>query len=261
MMSLKTRIARLEARLQSLIEGKSSSLFSASKVQDDLFSRTLSAMRAGARADQEGNLLAPNIYILVVAPEFERVYQQDHLLLEELSRVIREAGTQAGLQFTSPPIIKVLADPAIATGQVEVLTDFSPSEITATSTLLTSIKEEMKSIPSNAFLIVGGKQAFSLEQVVINIGRRVDNHLVIDDARVSRLHAQLRAIKNRYVIFDLDSKGGTFVNDERVKERALYPGDVISLAGFPLVYGQDAEYLAFNASGGTRPFPVIPDND
>ena len=56
----------------------------------------------------------------------------------------------------------------------------------------------------------------------------------------SRLHAQLRAIKGRFIIFDLDSTGGTFVNTQRINQCALYPGDVISLAGYPLVYGQDA---------------------
>jgi pSer/pThr/pTyr-binding forkhead associated (FHA) protein len=74
---------------------------------------------------------------------------------------------------------------------------------------------------------------------VINIGRRLDNQLVIDDPRISRSHAQLRAIKGRFVIFDLNSTGGTFVNGERTSQSVMYPGDVISLAGVPLVYGQD----------------------
>ena len=63
--------------------------------------------------------------------------------------------------------------------------------------------------------------------------------LVIDDPRISRNHAQLRAIKGRYVIFDLNSTGGTFVNAQRTSQSVLYPGDVISLAGVPLIYGQD----------------------
>jgi pSer/pThr/pTyr-binding forkhead associated (FHA) protein len=42
------------------------------------------------------------------------------------------------------------------------------------------------------------------------------------------------------MLFDLDSSGGTFVNNKRIKQIALHPGDVISLAGVPLVYGHDA---------------------
>jgi len=75
---------------------------------------------------------------------------------------------------------------------------------------------------------------------VLNIGRREDNHLVTDDPRVSRTHAQLRAVRGVYYLFDLNSTGGTFVNGEAVMRWPLKPGDVISLAGFPIIYGQDA---------------------
>jgi len=62
---------------------------------------------------------------------------------------------------------------------------------------------------------------------------------VINDRRVSRQHAQIRAINGNFVLFDLNSSGGTFVNGDRINQRGLHPGDVISLAGVPLVYGQE----------------------
>ena len=93
--------------------------------------------------------------------------------------------------------------------------------------------------PQEAFLIVDGVRIFPLESVVINIGRREDNHLVIDDPRISRLHAQLRLVRGQFVIFDLDSTGGTFVNGQRIRQQTLRAGDVISLAGVPLVFGQE----------------------
>jgi len=43
------------------------------------------------------------------------------------------------------------------------------------------------------------------------------------------------------MLFDLGSSGGTFVNQKRIKQIALHPGDVLSLAGVPLVYGQDSQ--------------------
>ncbi len=93
-------------------------------------------------------------------------------------------------------------------------------------------------IPEDAFVIMDGVKVIPLTQAVINIGRRVENTLIVDDPRVSRNHAQLRAINGRYVLFDLDSTGGTYVNEERITQSILYPGDVISLAGVTLVYGQ-----------------------
>jgi pSer/pThr/pTyr-binding forkhead associated (FHA) protein len=88
-------------------------------------------------------------------------------------------------------------------------------------------------------LIVEGVKVFPLTTAVINIGRRLDNQLIIDDPRVSRNHAQLRSIKGRFVVFDLNSTGGTFVNGQRTSQSVLYPGDVISLSGVSLIFGQD----------------------
>ena len=94
-------------------------------------------------------------------------------------------------------------------------------------------------IPHNAFLIIHGTKVFPLDKATLDIGRRMENDLTIDDPRVSRNHAQLRAVNGRFVIFDLNSTGGTYVNSQRSHQSVLYPGDVISLAGVPLIYGQD----------------------
>jgi pSer/pThr/pTyr-binding forkhead associated (FHA) protein len=61
----------------------------------------------------------------------------------------------------------------------------------------------------------------------------------IDDPRVSRNHAQLRAIEGNYVLFDVSSTGGTFVNGSRVSETIIYPNDTISLGGVTLIFHQD----------------------
>jgi len=95
-------------------------------------------------------------------------------------------------------------------------------------------------VPSAAFLIVAGTEIFPLNLPIVNIGRKSDNHLVIENPQVSRRHAQLRAISGHYHFFDLGSTGGSKVNNQEVKTAALLAGDVISLAGIPLIYGQDA---------------------
>jgi pSer/pThr/pTyr-binding forkhead associated (FHA) protein len=101
--------------------------------------------------------------------------------------------------------------------------------------------ESNDAIPENAFLIVEGVKIHPLKESVINVGRRLENHVVIDDARISRTHVQLRVIKGHFVLFDLNSTGGTFVNGQRTSQTVLYPGDVISLAGVTLVFGQDIQ--------------------
>jgi pSer/pThr/pTyr-binding forkhead associated (FHA) protein len=92
------------------------------------------------------------------------------------------------------------------------------------------------SIPEDFFLISQGVKAIPLNQSVISIGRGHDNIAVIDDPRISRHHAEIRVIQDRFVFFDLDSSGGSFINDQRVNQGLLYPGDIISLAGVKLVF-------------------------
>ena len=91
----------------------------------------------------------------------------------------------------------------------------------------------------NPQLIVNGTTNFPLNRSVINVGRRGDNHLILDDQRVSRLHAQLRLRLGRYVVYDLNSTGGTSVNGQRVTEAILQHGDVISFAGVTAIYVED----------------------
>ena len=73
------------------------------------------------------------------------------------------------------------------------------------------------------------------------MGRLPDNSLVINDPRVSRHHAQLRCLNGEVVISDLNSSGGTFVNSIRITQKTLIPGDVISLAGFTLIFGETTD--------------------
>lgn len=89
-----------------------------------------------------------------------------------------------------------------------------------------------------AFLIVEGNRAISLERPITSIGRKDDNHIVIKDQHVSRYHAQIRNIKGSYVLMDLESTVGTSINGKKVKQAFLKEGDVISVGGSPLIFGQ-----------------------
>jgi len=68
--------------------------------------------------------------------------------------------------------------------------------------------------PAEAML-VSEEIAFS-NKSVIQIGRDVDNDLVLAVPQVSRFHAQLEKVGQRYRLTDLSSTNGTFVNGERI---------------------------------------------
>ena len=109
------------------------------------------------------------------------------------------------------------------------------------------------SLPDNAFLIIDGTKVVPLTQSVISVGRSLDNVVVIDDPRVSRHHMQLRLINGHFVLFDLNSSGGTYLNGQRTNQAVMYAGDLISLAGVKLIFVHDVS-LPARSQADTSPF-------
>lgn len=71
--------------------------------------------------------------------------------------------------------------------------------------------------------------AFILEGDQLNIGRDSSNEIMINDAEVSRRHARLTFQGGKYVLEDLGSTNGTFVNGQRLAgPRVLKAGEVVS---------------------------------
>ena len=177
--------------------------------------------------------------------------------LDRLSQHLERAATQAKLQLAAPPMLRVVSDPTAR--QVQIVVEYShagvgdsyTTELDGMPVVLST--SQFVTMP-RAFLIVNGVAAYQLVQPVINIGSDSANHLVLPDPGVSGMHAQLRFITNHFVIFNLDSRGGTFVNGVAVSSHVLNPGDVIMLAGVPLIYGQETA----SGLGYTQELPVEP---
>ncbi len=76
----------------------------------------------------------------------------------------------------------------------------------------------------------------------ITIGRNGDNELQIDNIAVSGKHARIIREKNNYIIEDLESTNGTFVNQKRVDRRVLRERDLITI-------GKHSLFVAFTKFG------------
>jgi pSer/pThr/pTyr-binding forkhead associated (FHA) protein len=62
-----------------------------------------------------------------------------------------------------------------------------------------------------------------------HIGRETDNDVVLDDPATSRHHAEIVFRDGHYLLTDLRSANGTYVNEQRVAERPLADGDAIRI--------------------------------
>lgn len=81
------------------------------------------------------------------------------------------------------------------------------------------------------FVIRGNDQGtrFELEGSVITIGRDSSNTVQLHDSGVSRHHAEIRRVENRFRLVDLNSSNGTLVNGKRIQEHWLNSGDQIQM--------------------------------
>jgi pSer/pThr/pTyr-binding forkhead associated (FHA) protein len=78
--------------------------------------------------------------------------------------------------------------------------------------------------------------SFSLiDRKKLSIGRHRTNDIVIDNLAVSGYHARVEAKQSGFVITDLQSKNGTYVNNEPITEAYLSHNDIISIGKHALV--------------------------
>jgi pSer/pThr/pTyr-binding forkhead associated (FHA) protein len=250
---MKANLDYIESRLQAIIEN-TVRIFNHENISHPLAHQLVNSMRDSVREINNERILAPEIFTILVNPTDLPAWQNNVGLLDSLTQVLIDAALKSGLIFLNPPVIRLSADPEVPVKQTRVTCSQTKNDIASTSAvqiLPDQPHNEKDPRPSSAFLIINGS-IFPLRLVVINIGRRLDNHLVIDDPRVSRAHAQLRAIHGHFILFDLNSTGGTYINGIRITQQTLKAGDVVSLSGFAVIYGEDSP-SEDNASGKILP--------
>lgn len=73
-----------------------------------------------------------------------------------------------------------------------------------------------------------------LDPIVTYIGRMPENHVVLDDTKVSRSHARIVFREDKYFVEDQDSENGILVNGEKVKSAPVRVGDQILIGSHML---------------------------
>jgi pSer/pThr/pTyr-binding forkhead associated (FHA) protein len=124
------------------------------------------------------------------------------------------------------------------------MTDADPDRLLST--------EEQAAIealpPGSALLVVlrgpGAGSRFLLDTDKVSVGRHPDSDIFLDDVTVSRQHAVFRRTSDGFLVADVGSLNGTYVNRDRVDEVLLTNGDEVQIGKFRLVY--------FSAAGGAR---------
>ena len=77
---------------------------------------------------------------------------------------------------------------------------------------------------------------FMLDADVTRAGRHPDSDIFLDDITVSRRHAEIVRVGDGFVLRDVGSLNGTYLNRERIEEAALSNGDELQIGKFKLVF-------------------------
>ena len=72
--------------------------------------------------------------------------------------------------------------------------------------------------------------------VMVTIGRLPDNMVIIDNPAVSSHHACVYSDGDQFIVEDLQSTNGTFVNEKRVTRHTLRDGDVVLVGKHQIVF-------------------------
>ncbi len=92
----------------------------------------------------------------------------------------------------------------------------------------------------------GSRREVDIAPTPFRIGRQAGNELALRDSRISRQQAQIISDNGKYVLEDMGSRHGTFVNGQRVIRHELHSNDKVEFGvpdSFALVYMSGEESL------------------
>jgi pSer/pThr/pTyr-binding forkhead associated (FHA) protein len=111
-----------------------------------------------------------------------------------------------------------------------------------TEEMTTDDVEAVENLPAGSamLLVQRGPDAgarFLLDTDVVTVGRHPDSDIFLDDISVSRRHATFTRGDNGYVVSDLGSLNGSYVNRDRIdNDVTLTGGDEVQIGKYRLIY-------------------------
>lgn len=259
-------LAALERFFERLFERQTARLFRTKLQPIQLQRRVERAMESG-RVREGNRTNVPSRYAIHLAPEDLGALREAHpSLAADLADSALAFARGHGYHLPDRPTVGLVADRRVATGDVRVEAGGEPDRAAGPRAASAegesagtasggptggSATDERPEIDRTAVFVVpapsapkvslreirpnGSTRSIQLDGRPLTIGRASDNGLVLNDSRASRRHARLFARSGVFVLADLGSTNGSFVNDRRVEEMPLGEGDRIRIGDTILV--------------------------
>jgi hypothetical protein len=238
-------LRNLESKLAGLVEGTFSRAFK-SEVRPVEIARKLAREMDEHRVQSLSRTYVPNEYAVWLSPEDREQFSgYEDELRSELSGYLLEHARRERVALLTPPEITFKTDERLRLGEFGIQARLvrphedpaaAPRQAEEGHTMVYSISSRI-SKPlrepdprrGTARLRVGTRTEL-LGSGGATLGRSRDADIVIDDANVSRKHAEVRPSGGSWIVRDLGSTNGVKVNGRRIDgAQSLKRGDVIEL--------------------------------
>lgn len=250
-------LKRLEEKIQNLFEGSFGRAFK-SPVQPVELAHKLVKEMEDNKVISVSRVYVPNEYSLFLSPDDWQQFEsyEDHLK-SDLAEYVIESARRERYDLLSRPVVLIKTDEDLQMGEFGIATRMVsapadggvavPVETPAMSEDIGQTVVYRPETPPDGTMSVSANEAQELglakEKITLVtpngeheiskrvslIGRSQQADIRLEDANVSRRHAELRQRGNDYLIFDLGSTNGVEVNGKLIKSKVLKNGDVITL--------------------------------
>jgi hypothetical protein len=238
---MKSRLDQIEGKIKTLMEGNSS-IFPWVDNRSSLIHKLLESIQECLEDLGDETGILPVQFLIYMNARDRQIFEKQEDWQLVVNNFITELAVELGYHVEKKIDLQLVTRQSLSRGefQVDAITNSQLDGQTNAVPISPNKTEKFDDPPQcTSYLLMEDESLFPLEMPVTNIGRKSNNHLVINDLRVSRTHAQIRAVSDGFIIFDIGSSGGTYINGERISQRKLKPGDVISLAGIKLIFTED----------------------
>lgn len=233
---------RFEDLAQRLIEDSLARVLR-ERLQPNMVLRALARAIEDASAQTSSrDVIAPNHFWVTLSEQDLAPLEYHHPdLADQLAESVRQMIVQMGLHMDMHPRVLLQGVADLPVHEMRVTARWIPPDLPVTDTAVTPAQQPHPALPRRPFLIVDGRRQIELGDEQVRIGRSRENDVVVDDRRVSRHHAELRwhPETHKFLYVDMNSTGGTMLNGYPIQQCTLEAGDILSLGGVEVIYGEE----------------------
>lgn len=243
-------VSRFESLMEGLVERSFTRLFRSRLQPIEIAKKIVREMEAG-RVVGVSSVLVPNDYQVALSQEDFAMFASIRGALEsDMASYVAQAAADHRYTTVEPPLVSIVLDDALHPRQVVVVARMNELQrpvapaterLNPTQTMSRAPVEEKAKrpagMPGEAYLSVGDL-TYPLSAQRVAVGRGLENAIVLEDRRVSRLHAVFESSGGHWSVRDEGSTNGVFLNNRRVTQHALRNGDRLSLGGLEMVFRQ-----------------------